>query len=758
MVDRTLSHYRILDRLGAGAMGEVYLAEDVRLGRKVALKLLPAHLTRDEAAKTRLIHEARAASLLDHPHICTVYDIEELPTSELLLAMAYCDGETLRTRLSRGPLPVDEAVELACQMADALAEAHAHGIVHRDIKPANAMVTRTGRLKLVDFGLAHLPEATMLTATGVTVGTPAYMAPEQVRGEEVDARADLWALGVVLYEMLAGRPPFGKDSLEAVLYAVVHQAPEPLDRVRPGLPPSLVRIVNRALAKDGRARYQQAEQMLADLRACRERLKTNAPQAAGAEAPRVPSIAVLPFANLSPDPEQEYFCDGMTEELITALGAIEGLRVAAKTSTFHLKGKDLEIRTIGERLNVETLLEGSVRKAGNRLRVTAQLVNVSDGYHLWSERYDRQLDDVFAVQDQIARAIVEKLKVKLVGPKEAPLVKRASSNLEAYQLYLKGRYYFARRYRGGLERAMDCFAQAVGLDPDLAPALAGLADGYSVAGFWGLSLPRELLPKAREAAERAVALDDALAEAHLAKAMVHTYLDWDWEAMEREFTRALALDPNAPLTHAYYGLSLAVIERTGDAEREAEQAMMLDPLSALVFFLAAGAHNTLGQWGRAIDISQQALSLDPGFLPASWILGLALSDTGRHEEAIETAERGVRLTDRVPFFVSALGRVLARAGRRDAAREVLAELLERSARESVSPLWVAMIHDGLGEVAEGIGVLERGIPDWGQAYVLPLASRTVSALQSHPRLWEILKGLGYTSPRASPPAPATSDG
>jgi TolB-like protein/tRNA A-37 threonylcarbamoyl transferase component Bud32 len=508
MVDRTVSHYRIVDRLGAGAMGEVYLAEDVRLGRKVALKLLPPHLTRDEAAKTRLIHEARAASLLDHPHICTVYDIEELPTGELLLAMAYCDGETLRTRLSRGPLPVDEAVELACQMADALAEAHAHGIVHRDIKPANAMVTKTGRLKLVDFGLAHLPEATMLTATGVTLGTPTYMAPEQVRGEEVDARADLWALGVVLYEMLAGRPPFGKESLEAVLYAVVHQAPEPLDRVRPGLPPSLVRIVNRALAKDGRARYQQAEQMLADLRACRERLKAGGPHGVGTGEPRIPSIAVLPFANLSPDPEQEYFCDGMTEELITALGAIEGLRVAAKTSTFHLKGKDLEIRTIGERLNVETLLEGSVRKAGNRLRVTAQLVNVSDGYHLWSERYDRQLDDVFAVQDQIAHAIVEKLKVKLVGPKGAPLVKRASSNLEAYQLYLKGRYYFARRYKGRLEQAVDCFSRAIELDPESAPALAGLADALSVAGFYGLSRPLEVLPKARAAAERAVALDD----------------------------------------------------------------------------------------------------------------------------------------------------------------------------------------------------------------------------------------------------------
>jgi TolB-like protein len=319
-----------------------------------------------------------------------------------------------------------------------------------------------------------------LTTTGATIGTPAYMAPEQARGEAVDGRADLWALGVVLYEMLAGRPPFSGASLEETVYAVLHRTPEPLERLAPGLTPALLRIVGRALAKDGRARYQHAEQMLADLRACGDRHKAAGSEAAGEMRPGVPSIAVLPFANLSPEPEQEYFCDGMTEELITALGAIEGLRVAAKTSTFHLKGKDLEIRTIGERLNVETLLEGSVRKAGNRLRVTAQLVNVSDGYHLWSERYDRELDDVFAVQDQIAHAIVEKLKVKLVGPKEAPLVKRASSNLEAYQLYLKGRYYFARRYQGGLERAVDCFAQAVGLDPDLAPALAGLADGWSV--------------------------------------------------------------------------------------------------------------------------------------------------------------------------------------------------------------------------------------------------------------------------------------
>lgn len=504
MLGQTVSHYRILERLGTGSMGEVYLAEDLRLGRKVALKLLPSDLTRDEAAKARLIREARTASLLDHPHICTVYDIEELSTGQLLLVMAYCDGVTLKTRLEQGPLPIEEAVGLACQMAEALIEAHSRGIVHRDIKPANAMVTKSGRLKLVDFGLAHLPEATALTAAGTILGTPAYMAPEQLRGEEADARADLWALGAVLYEMLAGRPPFGGAILEAVLYSVVHEAPEPVDRVRNGLPAALVRIVNRALAKDRQSRYQQAEQMLAELHTCQARLSAGEARAVGVATAQIPSIAVMPFANLSADPEQEYFCEGMTEELITALGAIDGLRVAAKTSTFHVKGKDLEIRAIGDQLNVETLLEGSVRKVGDRLRVTAQLVNVSDGYHLWSERYDRRLDDVFAVQDEIARAIVAKLKVKLVGPQEAPLVKRASANLEAYQLYLKGRYHFARRYKGGLEQAVDCFSRALDLDRDFAPALAGLADGLSVTGFYGFGLPRALVPKARQAAERAL--------------------------------------------------------------------------------------------------------------------------------------------------------------------------------------------------------------------------------------------------------------
>ncbi len=610
------------------------------------------------------------------------------------------------------------------------------------------MVTKSGRLKLVDFGLAHLPAAAGVTATGVIVGTPAYMAPEQVRGEPADARTDLWALGVVLYEMLAGRRPFGGDSLEAVLYSVINRAPEPLDRVRAGLPLALVNIVNRALAKDVQARYQQAEQMLADMRACKDRLsagRTTMPGAAG----RLPSIAVLPFANLSADPEQQYFCDGMTEELITALGAVSGLRVAAATSTFYLKGQALEIRAIGERLNVETLLEGSVRRAGSRLRITAQLVNVSDGYHLWSERYDRTLDDVFAVQDEIARAIVEKLKVKLIGGEDDRLVRR-TTNIEAYQVYLQGRYFFARRHKDGLERAVDCFSRAAALDPGFAPAYAGLAEALGAVGFWSTVPPRPVRAKAVQAAARAVALDESLADAHRATAMVHTWVDWNWELSEREFKRAIELDPHASVTHGFYALSLAGMDRPQDVEREAAQAMALDPLSALVCFLSACGFYGTHQYARALEIAEQGIALDPGCVPAHWAMVHALTDTGQCKQAVEAGERAVKLAGRVPFMLGPLGRALALSGYRREARAILEELIERSAREAISPMWMAPIYAGLEDIDGGIAVLERGIEDWGPAYTIYVASPACQALAPDPRFTEILRRVGYAGPWSRP--------
>jgi len=743
MLGQTVSHYRVLHPLGAGGMGEVYLAEDTHLGRKVALKVLPPDLTRDECAKARFIREARSASSLDHPNVCTVYDIEEMPDGRLVLAMAYCEGESLKAHLARGPLPIAEALDLAAQVADGLAEAHARGVVHRDIKPANVMVTKTGRVKIVDFGLARLSGTVGVTTTGTMLGTPAYMAPEQARGEEVDGRADLWALGVVLYEMLTGRPPFSGDSMEAVLYGILNRAPEPIDRLHPTLPPALVRVVNRALAKDPRGRYQQAEQFLADLRACRESLPAK-PQAREAE-PRVPSIAVLPFFNMSPDPDQEYFCEGLSEELIGALGRLGGVRVASFTSALQFRGQAADIRRIGEQLNVDTVLEGSVRKAGDRLRVTAQLVNVGDGYHLWSERYDRRLDDVFAVQEDIARAIVEQLKVNLIGGSDRRLVSRVTADMDAYQLYLRARYHYGRRYAGALEQALKCFEQAAAKDPACAAAHAGIAGCLTQVGFWGLVPPERIADRARSAAARAVALDERLPDAQWGLGLTSAYFDWDPVRTERAFRRAIELNPNVADSCVYLGVCLPPTGRFDEAAVLLDQAISLDPVSALVAFLAGASFLMMRDYTRALAELERALEMDPGFAPAHSLRGFALSVLGRCQEAVASAERGAELWARAPILTGALGYVLASAGRRDETRALCEDLRRRAASEFVSPVAVSMTYCGLGEEEEALDAIEEGI---GQRWVgcpVYLSLAVYDVVRHHPRFVQLVEGIGWPS-------------
>ena len=435
----TLGPYRIVSQLGSGGMGVVYQAHDPRLDRHVAIKLLPPELTRDKTANQRFLQEAKAASALDHPNICTIFEINETDDGQLYLVMAHYEGETLKERIDRGPLGLDDAIDVATQVGQGLAEAHGAGIVHRDIKPANLFVTKSGVVKILDFGLAKLAGTEGVTQTGTTVGTVAYMSPEQARGQEVDHRTDIWSLGVVLYEMLAGTPPFQGENLLSLSNAIMDGEPSPLT----GPSASAQGVVARSLVKDKTARYQAVTDLLGELR------QSQGSSTATTTSPTdVPSIAVLPFADMSPGKDQDYFCEGMAEEIINALTTLEGLHVASRTSAFQAKARDFNIAEIGVNLKVGAVLEGSVRKAGNRLRVTAQLINVRDGCHLWSERYDRDMDDIFAVQDDIARTVVEKLKVKLLGVVDEPLVARPTDNLEAYNLYLQGRYYCTRLGRG----------------------------------------------------------------------------------------------------------------------------------------------------------------------------------------------------------------------------------------------------------------------------------------------------------------------
>ena len=424
----TLGPYTIRADLGHGGMGVVYTAHDPRLDRQVAIKVLPPDLTRDETAKQRFLQEAKAASALDHPNICTIYEINETDDGQLYLVMAYYEGETLKARIERGSLALDDAVDIATQVGRGLAEAHGAGIVHRDIKPANLLIATSGVVKILDFGLAKLAGAEGVTQTGTTVGTVAYMSPEQARGQEVDHRTDIWSLGVVLYEILTGQQPFQGDNLLAISNAILGSEPVSLTRLRAGTSPALARVVTRSLANSRDARYQSVADLLDGLRNATASA-TNAPS-----QPDVPSIAVLPFANMSADPEQEYFCEGLAEELIDALARLDGLRVVARTSAFQFRGKGHDLTEVGRKLRVKTVLEGSVRKAGNRLRINTQLINVDDGYHLWSERYDREMDDVFAVQDEIASAVVSTLKVRLLGDSDTPLADHQVDNLEAYNL------------------------------------------------------------------------------------------------------------------------------------------------------------------------------------------------------------------------------------------------------------------------------------------------------------------------------------
>ncbi|MGH7597342.1 MAG: protein kinase domain-containing protein [bacterium] len=545
MIGQTISHYKILEKLGGGGMGVVYKAQDLKLDRFVALKFLPPHLSADEEEKKRFIHEAKAASALDHPNICTIYEIDETEDGadcvrRMFIAMAYYEGETLKKKIERGPLPIDQTLDLAIQIAQGLAKAHEHGITHRDIKPANVMITKDGIVKIVDFGLAKLAGVVGLTKAGITLGTPAYMSPEQARGEEVDHRTDIWSLGVVLYEMLIAQLPFRGEYEAAMMYSILNEEPKPLADLRADAPNKLQQIVEKAITKNPDQRYQHIHEMLTDLSALKKQLESESAKESDSEKKPAPSIAVLPFADLSPQKDQEYFCDGMAEELINALTKIEALKVVARTTAFSFKGEKLDVREIGRKLNVETLVEGSVRKAGNRVRITAQLVNVVDGYHLWSEKYDREMEDIFAIQDDIAQQIVAALKIKLIGEPSVPLVKRYTENLEAYHLYLKGRYYWNKRYEGLLQKGMECFGQALAKDPDYALAYAGLADSYSILGIYHFLPPKEAFSRAKAAAEKALKIDESLAEAHTSLGAIGFCYD-----------KALDIDPNSVVALAY---------------------------------------------------------------------------------------------------------------------------------------------------------------------------------------------------------------
>ncbi len=791
LAGRTVSHFRVQDVLGVGGMGVLYRAEDTLLGRTVALKFLLPQYGLDASAKERFLNEARAVSALDHPNICTVHEVGETEDGRLFLAMACYAGETLRDRLASAPVPIEQALDIARQVLVGLGAAHAAGIVHRDLKPGNLMLTPEGAVKILDFGLAKIRDLN-LTDPDLRPGTAAYMSPEQIDGNAVDGRTDLWSLGVVLYEMLTGRPPFGGGHDLGTVYAIMNDEPPPLSTLREGTPPELDRIARKLLDKRPEERYATAAEVLEELdvvggapprrsagarpapRSPRPRAValaalglavaggligaalgllgpaasaepaggSAAPDALGFASPAADpaSLAVLPFLDLSPERDHAYFSDGMTEELIGHLSKIEGLRVSASTSSFRFRNRDTDVREVGDRLGVAHVLEGSVRRAGDRLRITAQLVSTENGYRLWSDIYERRVGDVFAVQEEIARAIAEALRLRLATPVGAPVDRLRVTSIEAYELYLRGRFFASRRTEEDLAKAAEYYGQAIAVDPGFARAHAGLAETYIATRR---SAPGDRFRRGREAALRALAIDSTLAEAHTAMGWIAMWYDRDWSGAERHFQQALASDPHYLWAHQWYSAFLAAVGRLDEALAAMQRAHATDPLSVATLTHMGTELFWLGRLDEAVAQYRKALDLDPRFYMAHWGLSRAMLVMGRHEEAIRELE--YEGTDYVGFFRPALlGHAYAVAGRTDEARQVLADLHARMERgEYVAPTELASVHLGLGELEQALDWLERHEADRG-ARIFLAVDPMFDPLRSHPRFVGLLERLGLT--------------
>jgi serine/threonine protein kinase/tetratricopeptide (TPR) repeat protein len=678
--------YEILAVLGAGGMGEVYKARDTRLNRVIALKTLPADKVADADRKRRFLVEARAASRLNHPNIVTIYDIFE-ENSVCCIAMEYVAGDTLEQANAGSGIPLKDAMKYAAEVADALAAAHSAGIIHRDLKPANIILTEDGRVKLLDFGLAKLVEpslpaaeaatATLRTVSGAIVGTAAYMSPEQAEGRELDARSDIFSFGLVLYEMLCGQRAFQRDSWISTLAAILHDEPPPLRDIRASIPSTVEQFVTRCLRKDPAQRFQS----MLEIKAVLAEAPSPAVTSSFVTKEESQSIAVLPFVNLSADKENEYFSDGLAEEIINALAKVQELRVIARTSAFAFRGKEQGLRSIGQRLRVGTILEGSVRRAGNRIRVTAQLIKVDDESHLWSERYDREMTDIFAIQDDISQAIANAMKVKLAGPQ------RRTANIEAFQSYLKGLYWYQRYNPESLAKAKESFEQALVYDPAYAPAYAGLAVFYYGLGALSIRRMIEMAPLAKSAAEKALAIDPTLSEAHSVLGLIAGAVEYDWKSAACHFQAAMAVDPVPPLVRVRYALYfLTPLRRFQEAVAQYQRALETDPLSMMVHFGLAFAFYCDRRYDEAIEHAARAVDLYPDYWLVHFGMALALSQKGSLQQSIGSLETALRLSPSFTLATGFLAASYARSGKPGHAEKLMEEVRQRSSAHYVSPV------------------------------------------------------------------------
>ncbi len=777
--------YRVVAWLGGGGMGEVYQARDPRLERDVALKFLPADSSGDPKALERFKREARAASALNHPHICTLYDIGE-HEGRPFLVLELLEGESLKERLAAGALPPAEVLALAIQISDALEEAHSKGIVHRDIKPANVCITRRGEAKILDFGVAKLlgerrvperePGATAqavpagpetITMHGIAMGTVAYMSPEQARREEVDARTDLFSFGATLYQMATGRLPFQEASAELTLEAILRKQPLKPRESNPRLPPELERIILKALEKDRALRYQSASEMKAEL----DRLKRASEparkparrwmlaaavvaiaiplyllrrQGAPAEAPStVRSVAVLPLANASGDPQQEYLADGLTDALTGSLGRISALRVISRASAMQYKATKKPLSEIAQELKVDAVLRGSVARFGYRVRVSVQLIHIPGNRQLWAETYERDLSDVPTWQSEVVSAVVREVKLKVTPAEAARLAGARPVNRDAFEDYLRGRHWLSKRTEEAIRKAIDHFRRAIDEDPAYAPAYAGLADCYNQLGtvLIGSQPPSQTRPLAVAAAAKALEIDSELAEAHAALGFAKLY-DWNWSGAEQSLRRAIELNPSYAPVRIWHASYLICTGRTEEAIREAGRARELDPLSPIVTTQVGWILHHARRYDEAIQHYLRVLETDPNFLWALWQLGQAYTYMSRFDEAIRTLEKAAALSGRSPAVLGMLAYAYGSARRSAEARKLVTELTELSQRRYVPPASVAWAYFGVGDSDQGFAWLEKAYQERSNALAYLPASPVLDLVHSDPRYQSLLRRIG----------------
>lgn len=731
------SRYKILEKLGEGGVGEVYLAEDTVLGRKVAIKFLAAHRAADTESRKRFIQEAKTQALLNHPNITTFHEVGE-EKDKVFLVMEYVEGRVLSDLAKSEKLSIREALDLAIQIAEGLSSAHEKGVVHRDVKPENVLVTSKRLAKLTDFGLAKWKETSKITQTGTRMGTTHYMSPEQVEGKNVDHRADIFSFGAVLYELLTSKKPFDGESEAAIFYELLNVAPQPLARYAREIPPELERVVQKCLAKDPDLRYQHMDELVADLRAVRKNLKSGGASGPASGGILAPSIAVLPFTNMSPEPENEYFSDGLTEEIITNLTKIRALKVISRTSAMRYKKTAKSLQQISAELSVQYILEGSVRKYGEHLRITAQLVDAYQDAHLWAETFRGTVEDLFDIQERVAEEIASHLRLHLTPVENKDLKKRYTENTEAHQLYLQGRFQWNKRTVEGFNKAIELFLKALQKDSRFALAYAGLADSYALLGETSLYAlhPHEVYPKARKAAARALELDDGLAEAHTSMGYLKMN-DYDWAGAEEEFQKSVELNPNYATTYHWYSSLLSAVGRNEEAVAAMEKARDLDPISLPIQTDLGLTYYFARQYDRAIEQYKRALDLDPGFTRAYISLSSALALMGKHDEALAEVQKAIERTgDR--SRVAYLGRVYALMGERKKALDAIEEVKEIAKNRLVSPHSIALVYAALGEKDQAFEWLNKSLEEgYVELYTLKV-DPWLDSLRDDPRFQELL--------------------